>query len=426
MHSNTRFRASLFGRSWNPANAIALSLLPLIFLFVDAKEAQGQTYRVIHTFTGQQDGGIPLAGLSMDTAGNLFGTTSVGGNGSGLVFAMKHVASGWVLIPIRTFTGGPDGNFPGGVAFGPDRNLYGTTGQGGKGNGTICSLHPPTSVCKAAICQWTESVLYRFTGQRDGGDPSGVVFDRAGNLYGTTSWSGDGASGTVFELSPTPGGWIDTVLYSFKGENGVSPESGVIFDGAGNLYGTTAYGGPYDCQYEHCGTVFQLTPSGSGWTEEVLYSFRGDNDGKFPIGGLVRDASGNLYGGTIAGGTGGSGTVYMLSPSNGSWAFSTLYSFSGFDGPTSALVMDAAGNLYGTTLYAGAYGFGNVFKLARSMNGWTYRSLYDFTGGADGGGARAGLLLDQFGNLYGTTMGGGMGTCNPNWAGCGVVFEITP
>jgi uncharacterized repeat protein (TIGR03803 family) len=202
----------------------------------------------------------------------------------------------------------------------------------------------------------------------------------------------------------------------------------VIFDSAGNLYGTTYSGGA-----NNCGTVYELSPSGSTWTETVLYSFQcgfGVPDGGAPVGGLIFDAAGNLYGTTNIGGTNNGGTVFELSPSGGgNWTFQVLYGlpYNGdFDfiyyGPTGSLAMDAAGNLYGTGLMDGASGSGNVFKLTPSNGSWIYTDLYDFRG-PEGAYPWGDVVLDAHGNLYGTASAGGENQCNGN--GCGVVWEVT-
>ncbi|MFZ0794834.1 MAG: choice-of-anchor tandem repeat GloVer-containing protein, partial [Candidatus Korobacteraceae bacterium] len=192
-------------------------------------------------------------------------------------------------------------------------------------------------------------------------------------------------------------------------------------DSAGNLYGTTSAWGYGDTGC--CGTVFQLVNSGSGWTENTLYQFTDGNDGRIPYGGVIADAAGNLYGTTTTDGANGGGTVFELSPSGGGYTYQTLYSFSGEAGlevgPYDDLAMDSAGNLYGTTYLDGRYGWGNVFKLAPSGSGWTYTSLHDFTGGSDGASPRCRLVFDSSGNLYGTTSIGGTN-------GYGVVFKIAP
>ncbi|HEY5177522.1 MAG TPA: choice-of-anchor tandem repeat GloVer-containing protein [Terriglobales bacterium] len=311
--------------------------------------------------------------------------------------------------------------------IGPDGSLYGTTYQGGggvgfgcgdAGCGTVFNVRPPAAACPAAFCPGTETVLHRFTdSELDGAAPlyTNLVFDQAGNFYGTTSGGGAAYAGTVFKLTPSNGTWKESILYSFPGgTGGAGPDGGVIFDAAGNLYGTTDWGGT-----SAWGVVFELTPSASGWTENVLYSFQNGSDGANPIGGLIFDQSGNLYGTTYSGGANGGGTVYQLSPSSGGWTLTTLYSFSGSGGSVASLTMDASGNLYCTTEYDGAYGGGNVCKLTRSTGGWSYTSLHDFTGGSDGAYLLGRVTLDTNGNLYGTASAGGA-------HGAGVVWEIMP
>ena len=191
------------------------------------------------------------------------------------------------------------------------------------------------------------------------------------------------ACGTVYELTPSGNGYTESVLYSFSGPDGASPYAGLVFDNKGNLFGTTYRGGSNDA-----GTVFELTyVPGVGWTEHVLYNFQNASDGEYPFGGLIFDSAGNLYGTTIDGGSGGGGTVFELSPSGDTWTFKLLYSFSGQGdcGPGATLTMDGAGNLYGTTYCDGIYNNGSVFKLSNTQNGWVYTSLHDFTGGTDGG-----------------------------------------
>jgi len=379
----------------------------------------------------------------MDQAGNFYGPSPSGGiNGNGLVFRLSKKGSGWIFNPLYDFLGGyygggDDGSAPyAGVIFGPDGSLYGTTYFGGgveycdQGCGTVFSLKPYPTACKTAVCGWQETVLYRFTGDSDGLNPTaGVIFDQVGNLYGITSWGfgGDNKGGTVWELTPSGSGWTESTLYSFSGGNDGGGPSGLTFDNAGNLYGTTNGGGTYSA-----GTVFQLTPSGSGWTEKILYSFQGGNDGGIPVAGVIFDPSGNLYGTTSGGGQGGGGTVFKLTPSNGSWTFSLVYSFisNGGGGPGANLVMDAAGNLYGTTVNGGSgncsNGCGTVFKLMPSGGSWTYNLLHEFTGGSDGAFPVCEVVFDANGNLYGTASQGALTGCQYYPGGCGTVWEITP
>jgi uncharacterized repeat protein (TIGR03803 family) len=367
----------------------------------------------------------------MDQVGNLYGTAcgndcGTAGN-AGTVFRLSKNGSGWIFNPLYIFAGGNNGANPhAGVVLGPHNILYGTTpyvgGSGcGSSCGTVFSLKPLPSACKSALCFWAETVLYGFTGGTDGAAPAfgDVVFDGAGDLYGTTQFGGTFSSGTVFELTPSGSGWKENILYSFTGgSDGGFPYAGVILDKAGNLYGTASSGGA-----NGVGTVFELTPSGSGWTANTLYSFTDSSDGGYPYGGLTFDQSGALYGATISGGQAGGGTVFKLTPSGDTWTYSLVYSFNGpggaYCGPTANLITDGAGNLYGTTLCDGGFGKGSVFKLTPSGGNWTYISLHDFGGFSDGANPVGPVMLDANGNLYGTAAYAG-------GSGLGVAFEITP
>jgi len=426
MASVRQHRISTLGTTLRAAAAVLALGIVFVVAIAATQAAQAQTYQVIHNFTGAGDGVNPRAGLTKDAAGNLYGTTRDGGKyGLGVVFKLAHKSSGWVLTPLYSFAGGNDGANPDAkVIFGPDGSLYGTTaiggggGCGGDGCGTVFKLTIPATACKSALCGWTETVIYRFMGGSDGQGPaySDLIFDQAGILYGTTRFGGLAGGGTVYQLTPSGGGWMENVIHSFAGSpDGYSPNSGVILDGAGNLYGTTYYGGT-----DGVGTVYQLTPSGSGWAENIVHDFPGSGeDGVVPACGLIFDPLGNLYGATPAGGSGGGGTVFELTPSGGNWTFSVLYNFNAGTGPYASLIMDATGNLYGTTFTVGAYGYGSVFKLTFAGDGWTYTDLYDFTGGNDGASPESTPVFDVAGNLYGTTSGGGA-------YGSGAVFEITP
>ena len=273
----------------------------------------------------------------------------------------------------------------------------------------------------------TYIVLHTFVGSpADGAVPyAGLTPDGAGNLYGTTFYGGAHNDGVVFKLSPTG---TETILHSFTGypNDGGVPWAGLIRDAAGNLYGTTRQGGAR-CGTFGCGTVFKLSPTG---TEKVLYSFSGGRDGGNPVAGLVRDTAGNLYGATNGGGATstcnapyGCGVVFKLSPTG---AETVLHRFNGADGASpyaGFLVLDTAGNLYGTTNAGGAHNQGVVFKLSPTGSETV---LHSFTGGADGGGPRAGLLRDAARNLYGTTLNGGTSVNGPCAGGCGVVFKLSP
>ena len=409
-------------RIWIFSLPTATGVLAIAFLLilVASQPAQAQTFNVLYNFTGGEDGAYPLAGVTMDKVGNLYGTTEYGGIGYGAVYKLTHKASSWIVNPLYGFTRTNDGARPQArVIFGPNGTLYGTTDSGGTGDGTVFNLRPFPSVCKTSLCFWMETVLYSFHAY-DGAFPGygDLIFDQTNNIYGTTQSGGYIGLGTVYELTPAGSGWTESVLYFFSGSDGANPLSSAIFDKAGNLYGTTYKGGSSDQ-----GTVFELTYSaGSGWTETFLYSFRNlTRDGGHPYAGLIFDPAGNLYGATNDGGSGYGGTVFKLTPSGGSWTYSLVYSFTGNPGcgPIGTLIMDGAGNLYDTTFCDGANNAGSVFKLTPSGNGWTYTSLHDFRGDSDGGYPYCNVVFDVSGNLYGTTSSGG--TQN-----VGVVWEITP
>lgn len=423
----------------------AMALATLILLA--ATEGQAQTFTVIHTFTGGADGGEPNSTLLLDGAGNLYGTAARGGNtsgicannlGCGVVFKMKPSGGGWVLTPLYTFSGGNDGEGPAGIVLGPDGSFYGTTYSGGVscpsntqyGCGTVFNLRPSPSACKSALCPWTESVLYRFAGgSSDGAGPNApVVFDKAGNLFGTTFQGGMYSvdcdysrnwCGTVFELSPANGGWTETLPYIFNpsGSAGQSPEAGLAIDSADNLYGTALVGG-----VNGGGTVFELSPSGSAWVENTLYSLAGEsNAGTFPESTPIFDPSGNLYATTQFGGPNGGGTVFELSPAGSGWNSSLVYGLLGHveqNGPLTGVTRDSAGNLYGTAFSLGGINSGLIFMLSPSNGGWTYTTLhqFDFHDGCEPVG---GVTVDAHGNLFGTASG-----CGPDEEG--VIWEITP
>lgn len=390
--------------------------------------ALAQTFHVLHTFTDLGDGGLPEAGLTLDAAGNLYGTTLGTIAYDGTVFRMRNVNGSWVLNTLFTFTGS-DGGLPAGrVVFGPRGSLYGTTnlfGGGtcqGYGCGVVFSLRVPASICRSIPCQWNENVIHDFLGTPDGESPYYVdpVFDAAGNLYGTTYEGGSHDGGSVFQLTNS-GGWAETILYSFAGSDGLYPKSGVILDAAGNVYGTTSSGGTYDN-----GSVYKLAPSGGGWTLTTLYDFpNASNDGSQPIGPLLLDSAGNLYGTASADGPAGFGTVFELSPSGGEWTYTVLHSFPADGEPQGNLIIDSAGVLYGVASGCGSYREGCLWKLTPGGNGWSFTDLYDFAGRGDGWLPVGGPARDNNGDLYGTTVYGGLQSAAcPH--GCGVVWEITP
>ncbi len=282
--------------------------------------------------------------------------------------------------------------------------------------GTVFGLRPPATFCHSAICFWSEDVLYSFGGGNDGSRPTGdSIFDAAGNFFGTTFNSGNGGVGTVYEMSPSGEGWTESVIHSFSGSDGANPYGGLTQDSTGNLYGPTKLGGAYPFS----GLIFELTNTQQGWTEDILHSFNGI-DGNEPLGGVLLDGSGNIFGTTNHGGqgSGGGGEVFELTPSGGSWEIALLYHFDGIAGPWCDLAMDSSGAIYGTTVQDGAYGFGTVFKLTFSGGSWTYTTIHDFNG-QDGANPHGNILIDANGNLYGTTGAGG-----PH--NLGTVWEITP
>ncbi len=418
-------------RSMETTTSFAL-LTVLVLLIGVSRSAPAQTLTVIHTFADGEDGAQPASGVTIDRSGNVYGTTPYGGRTTGhygVVYRLQNKGGGWVITPLYDFAGGSDGANPSSrVTIGTNGTLYGSTSygglfqngcSGGDGCGTIFNLKPTPNRPATPLSPWIKTILYDFQGGTDGWQPGGdLIFDKAGNVYGTTYYGAYGGLGSVYKLTPSSGGWTESLLYQDpSGGEWIQPSGGVILDGSGNLFGVFVFGGA-----NGWGGVYELTPSGSGWTESTLHTFTGGSDGGEPVGGLIIDSSGNLYGTTYLEGSGGGGTVFELTPSGGNWTFNVLYSFAagnGGKGPVDKLNMDAAGNLYGTTYSEGAYGYGAVFKLTPSGGGWTYTSLHDFTNGDDGAYPACQPVFDAKGNLYGTaSVGGSLGE--------GVVWEIMP
>ena len=365
--------------------------LACAFTGMGVARAQSATEVVLHSFANLPHGASPSAGVIRDSAGNLYGTAPAGGTGWGVVYIVDAAGQERVL---HSFAGGADGANPqAGVIRDSAGNLYGTTFQGGTGDyGVVYKLDAAGH----------ETVLYSFAGGADGANPTaGVIRDAAGNLYGTASRGGTGNNGVVFKLDTTG---QESALYNFTGgADGGAPASGVIRDAAGNLYGTTENGGT-----SNAGVIYKVGTTGQ---ETVLYTFTGGANGGNPSSGVVRDAAGNLYG--------TAGVVYELSTAG---QYTMLYSFTGgADGSATqtGVIRDAAGNLYGTTYQGGTAGYGVVYKLNPSGQETV---LYNFTRGADGGSPQAGVVRDAAGNLYGTTVYGGIGTSSS--AGLGVVYKL--
>jgi uncharacterized repeat protein (TIGR03803 family) len=346
--------------------------------------------------------------------------------------AYAWAASGEKVL--YSFAGGTNGAFPiasGSLALDGKGNVYGTTESGGNPNCDCGEVFELTRTSGG----WTKTILYEFSEDGDGFQPdSGLVFDKAGNLYGTTVQGGTSFNcGTVYRLSPNSNGtWTENILYNFKTEgsgDGCAPISGVILDAAGNIYGTTPGHGEYGF-----GTVYKLTNSGGVWSETILHNFNfGTSDGQGPLG-LAMDAAGNLYGTTTSGGQSGVGIVFELSQSGGTWTENILYDFQGgpADGafPESGLTFDEAGNLYGTTLYGGSGTVcppgtcGTVYRLKRTQGTWVEELLYSFQGGNDGSFPFAGVTILGH-KLYGTTGFGGDGPCVQNGSvGCGTLYVL--
>lgn len=378
--------------------------------------AAAQTEKVLYSFNGVNAGG-PYS-LTVDAAGNLYGVSSYTPTHKyGAVFKLTKGPTGhWSMTVLYDFRGAADGEGPNGnLVFDAVGNLYGTTEYGG---GVYnCSCGVVFELSPTASGPWKETTLYSFKGGTDGALPqAGVIFDAAGNLYGTA------ASGGVFELSPnSQGGWTKTAIYAFKGgSDGLSSYAPLVFDQSGNLYGVTEFGGGIGSCYETwgCGTVFELTPNSGSWTEKVLYAFTGQGDGGDPFGGLVIDNQGNLYGVTAIGGNlsgcGGSGcgTVFELSlGSDGLWTESNPYAFLGGDDgayPQAQLAISGAVHFYGVATQGGsACGCGTVFELSKTQHGWAESTVHQFAGGSDGAYPYGGVVFNKQGTIFGATGAGG-------------------
>jgi uncharacterized repeat protein (TIGR03803 family) len=406
------------------------TMLALIMVALAPEAWAASDYKVLYSFKGGSDG-IGPTGLIFDPLGHLYGTTDVGGGGGctnegcGTVFQLTASDGNWKEKVLLRFKG-LKGQFPdSGVITDDEGNLYGTASGHYGGYGIVFNLTP------GANGNWSASVLHAFVGGNDGQYPDGgLVRDAAGNLYGTTVLGGGHQScgdklgcGTVYELSPPRakgGKWKEKILYRFKGKSdGGNPSASLIFDKAGNLYGTTSGGGAHGW-----GTVFEMTHASDGqWTEVVLHSFDESTDGGEPFSSVVFDAHGNLYGTTYAGTSSTRGSIVELTLGSHGWKERVIHVFQGGrDGgnPLSSLTVDASGNLYGTTSDELTGGNGTVFKLTSGpKGGWTKTIVHSFTGGRDGSFPDVPLIMDSVGNLYGTAGGGG----NIGW---GVVFEITP
>jgi uncharacterized repeat protein (TIGR03803 family) len=383
-----------------------------------ASGLSAQTEQTLYSFTGAADGANPLSSLVMDSAGNLYGTAWLGGAyGAGDVFELSpSTGGGWTESVLYSFTGGADGAnpFTADLIFDKAGNLYGTTtGGGAQGLGVVFELTPTSA-------GWTETVLHSFAGGIDGQNPyAGLVIDPFGSLYGTTYGGGAYGVGTVFQVKRGSGGqWTEKVIHTFDVKTGSDPVGGLVFDSKGDLFGTTQGGGAYKV-----GVVFALLYSGKDvWTARAIHNFTGGSDGGYPYAErLIFDKAGNLYGTTQGGGVNNWGVVFKLFQSSKGWKEQLLYQFNGAveANPYAGLVMDGNGNLYGTCANGNmTTTVGSVFKLTPAGGGkYTESDLHLFTK-VDGEFPYAALLRDKAGNLYGTTDLGGA-------SGMGVVFEVS-
>ena len=461
-------------------SSVTPAILLALVTFASTLSAAEWKEKVLYSFQGgTNDGALPVGGVVFGTQGNLYGVLQFYGPGScgplanecGAVFQLAppaHQGDPWTETLIYEFQGkgGNDGESPnGGLVIDGQGNLYGVTAYGGAGDcvllgvpagcGTVYKLSPPKQNGGA----WKETILYSFPTAKQGYFPNGnLAFDKAGNLYGATTYGGGKGTtcdsfyqycGTVFELSPpkTKGGkWTEKVLHAFAGGpagkkfgDGAEPNGGLVLDSKGAVYGTTYFGGDEAGECNGgvggigCGTVFKLVPpTGKGglWTGKVLYRFNGQ-DGGNPPAGMVVGGNGDIYCTAFGGGGGNfpSGAVVQLVPhSNGTWTEHVLHSFqdNGDGGePRSGLVFDSKGNLYGTATAGGTGEGGTIFRLRLTGDAWAFTTLYNFTGAPDGAYPSGSLIFDAAGNLYGTTADGGAGQGCGDY-GCGTVFELSP
>jgi len=422
-----------------------LSLLAFALMCAATFRAQAQTPTTLWTFTDKNgDGDAPLAPLIFDGSGDVYGTTAIGGSTLyGTVFKLTPPsgAGSWTEDILYHFAGGSDGQQPNDIVFGPGGVIYSTTYLGGsplcyQGCGIIFQLTPPTG-----SGPWTKTTLYEFQGGQDGQSPGNVKLGPNGDLYGSTSGGGPPGGichkvgcGTIWQLSPPaqPGGsWSKTLIHGFPAStgDGRNPNYDIVFDSAGNLYGTT-----YDGGTSNYGTVFELSPPaqpGGTWTETILHTFTGaSGDGGYPIGGLTIGSNGTVYGtGSYSGIANDSGTAFELTPPSqpgGAWTYTVIHKFAGGkDGatPATTMALDASGNLYGTTWNGGSsscyLGCGTVFKLAppSGSGAWKETILHDWAN--SGQAPNASIVVFNKGLLYGTSEF--LGSSND-----GTVFSMVP
>jgi hypothetical protein len=389
--------------------AAALALSPL----VTPAPGDAASLSTIATFSGA-NGAFPSGSLIADSAGNLFGTTRNGGaSGVGTVFELVKGSGGYTLSTIASFNSTNGANPEANLIADSTGNLFGTTRQGGaSNNGTVFELVKGSG-------GYTLSTIATFNDTNGKWPVAGLLADSAGNLFGTTRYGGASGNGIVFELVKASGGYTLSTLVSFNGTNGSSPWGGLIADGAGNMFGTTYTGGPFGSgSAAGSGTVFEMVKGSGGYTLSTLATLARPN-GADIMAGLVADNAGNLFGTTYFGGTNDLGTVFELVKGSAGYTLSTLVSFNGTNGqnPEASLIVDSAGNLFGTTYNGGASSNGTVFELVKGSGGYTLSTLVSFNG-TNGGGPISSLIADSSGNLFGTTFSGGP-------TNAGTVFQIT-
>lgn len=412
-----------------------LSLVNIALLLMMLVSAVSNTLAqetVLYRFPGGNRGDQPQSGVVFDSNGNAYGTTFYGGvYGWGMIFKLEPKNHGWVEQVLYNFLGGEDGYNPtGNLLIDSEGNLYGTTVNGGNGTGCLNEDY----LCSGTVFQlapsesgWKHVILYNFcsrSGCVDGAGPEGLTFDKAGNLYGSTVTGGQGCEsgcGTVYKLSLSNGSWTEKVLYTFdQNSDGYYPTPGITIDKSGSLYGTTYSGGGYGY-----GIVFRLKHSKRRWREVMLYAFNGSTNYRNPNGYLTLDSAGNILGSTTGGSSGCDyqcGLIFKLSRSkNGQWVESAVYTFDGPHGasPNAGLLLDSAGNFYGSTMLGGDNNFGEVFEL-KPGNDWTIQLLYSFTGQGADEIPNPGLIFGPGGSLYGTTPG------SYDSQYYGEVFELVP
>ncbi|HET9408033.1 MAG TPA: choice-of-anchor tandem repeat GloVer-containing protein [Candidatus Sulfotelmatobacter sp.] len=418
-----------------------LGLLMTFLAFVPRVRAQGPLTPLWIFGIVPSDGGTVYSAPIFDPAGNIYGTASEGGtHGLGMVFKLTPTTSGlWKETILYNFKGGlADGSTPHATLFRDAAgNLYGTTFAGGL-TSSKCGQLTPLPGCgivfkltPTAQGQWTETILHKFTGPEGGNSLTSLVPDKAGNFYGATAGGGSKGLGVIFKMSKTTTGtWVVTVLHNFTGNpDGANPFihcMPLVFDSAGNIYGTTEGGGAAGN-----GIVFKLIPPrtvGAAWSEKILHTFQDNGiDGRRPMPEVILDKQGNVFGTTISGGTHNQGTAYELVAAN-NYAESILYDFKGpiaNDGSSpNGLIFDATGNLFGTSQTGGVGNNGTIFKLTRTSSGWEETVLHSFSP-AEGTNPFVPMIFGADGHLYGSGWIGGSGNSSST-AGGGSTFEFVP